>query len=160
MNKKMSLAVIGAALICAASLSIADSVMAHTPLYIIRMEHASSKMNFLPTTVNQFMYTTEKGYTVECNAAGYKSVLPLSTSPASTCDPTCNDTCEDTCEWTCYQTCGNTCASTCPSTCSTCVSTCWHTCPSTCSTCPITCWNTCGPTCDESCGGTCPRECP
>ena len=157
MNKKVSLVVVGAVIVCATVFSIAGSVMAHTPLYILRMEQASSKMNFLPTAVNGFTYTTESGYTVGHNVTGRYcgGVNPLATSPASTCDPSCTDTCEETCPWTCYETCPNTCNPTCTSP------TCPDTCPNTCDTCPVnTCPVTCEPTCEEfSCQKTCTYTC-
>ncbi|MBU7026917.1 MAG: hypothetical protein HXS48_08240 [Theionarchaea archaeon] len=136
-----------------------------TPLYTVRMEQASSKMNFLPTAVNGFTYTTEKGYTLDCNVSGYCGAVPLISGGVSTCETcqgqsTCWNTCPDTCEPSCEGTCfGSTCSSTCPSTCSgqtcdTCTQPTCETCE-TCSTCPTqtsTCWSTCsGYTCKDTC---------
>ena len=124
------------------------------------MEQASSKMNFLPTSVNNFFYTTEQGHTVNCSMAGCcgRSQLRM-TSPydmycetcgPGTCDSTC-DTCESTCESTCYSRCPSTCQETCPSTRG-------YTCPVTCSTCnPPTCHDTCG-SCKKTIQPACPAS--
>lgn len=179
MDKKWTIALVGAALVLFALTCVTARSSISTPLYNIRMEQQSSKMNFLPTAVNGFTYTTEKGYNLGCDipgVAGYCGVSPLATSPASTCNPSCFDTCEDTCLWTCFDTCENTC-STCESTCpATCPDTCYDTCPATCWTCPFTCQDTCDystcpySTCRNStcqcstcevgtCGYTCPITC-
>lgn len=42
----------------------ASTGTSYTPLYTFRMEQASSKMNFLPTEVNEFIYGAEKGHTL------------------------------------------------------------------------------------------------
>ncbi len=147
-----------------------------TPLYTFRMEQASSKMNFLSTPASAFMYTTEKGYTLNSSAAGCCNVLLdtgvwtcyystcggetcILTCPVS-CHGTCNDpTCPDTCNPTCnVPTCPNTCGDTHQYTCSTCEETCEHTCPLTCDdpTCLETCSGfTCYETCPETCSPTC-----
>ncbi len=130
---------------------------ANTPLYMFRMEQASSKMNFLPTAINCFDYTTEKGYTLNCNIGRYcNNMGVLYDTGYSTCpDETCEHcltyppgvTCPNTSCATCASTCPNTCKSTCPNTCkSTCPNTCPYTCPNTCATCPATC-----ATCDYTC---------
>ncbi len=154
-----------------------------TPLYAIRMEQASSEMNFLPTAVNGFTYNTEKGYTVDYNSSTYCSAQLLTTSSNdtcygySTCDGsyTCWQTCSGythggyTCQPTCYvwtctpETCDITyCAFTCVAV-DTCMGTCSATCPSTCETCmgqgytcdATSCQSTCS-TCDQP---TCPDTC-
>jgi hypothetical protein len=128
----------------------ASTRKANTPLYTLRMEQASSKMNFLPTEMTEFTYTTEEGYTMNHGAGCCNGAYINAETEYQTCRETCGSTC-DTCE-----TCPNTCWSTCPNTCwSTCPNTCWSTCPETCpSTCSNTCWSTCNPTCDEyTCSG-------
>jgi hypothetical protein len=118
----------------------AGSWMSSSPLYTVRMEQASSEMNFLPTALSGFTYVTEKGHMLDyCCSNGYCGMMPLGTSTGSICD-TCYPICDETQEYTCYQT---SCQSTCY-TCSTC-STCpgqW-TCPNTCRTCFSTCPYTC-----------------
>ena len=162
MNGKQKIAVIVFSVtlaVIAATTVKASSSISNTPLYTVRMEQASSGMNFLPTQVNEFTYITEKGYSVNYATLGYCGVSPFSTG--DTCEPdTCElETCEDpTCPWTCWQTCSYTCNPTCNS------STCLNTCPSTCRTCPPTCPLTCEPTCREftcvkTCAPTCPDTC-
>jgi hypothetical protein len=126
----------------------------NTPLYTVRMEQASSKMNFLPTKVNEFTYITQKGFTLNHDVTGeFCGANPL-TGPG-TCGETCPETiCGSTCE-TCPQ---HTCSATCPYTCDdpTCPYTCDDpTCSATCPyTCSATCPATCNPTCDEyTCSG-------
>lgn len=103
----------------------ASSSPLNTPLYIFRMEQASSEMSFLPTEVNQFTYITEKGYTLDCSVTGSDNVSPLNTGvwscEGSTCQPW--HTCWCTCPYTCLNTCGATCTYwTCPmATCFTCI---------------------------------------
>ncbi len=161
MNKrKMSLALIG---VVAVSLAVvfatAGSLMADTPLYIFRMEQASSKMNFLPTTVNGFAYNTENGYTVGYNVGKYSGGAGLLGTDA-TCHPTCEGwtcdptSCQNTCDDTCPATCPYTCPATCPSTCSTCGG--WTCDPTGCHvTCPA---GSCSATCSDTCGHTCAGE--
>lgn len=153
MNKKqkMSIAATGVALVLFAVTAVTASAWAFdTPLYVVRMEKASSKMHFLPTAVTEFTFTTEKGYNLDYCAAGSCGVIPLSTTPYSTCE-TC-DTCW-TCPFTvctCLVSCGGTCEETCPDTCP---ETCPDTCPYTCDdpTCPDTCEHTCWYTCEKPC---------
>jgi hypothetical protein len=145
--------VIVCAVLCVATVVTATS-RTDTPLYTVRMEQASSKMNFLPTAVTTFTYTSEQGYTVDHDVSGgYCGIGPLHTG-YNTCQNTCPETCEPgTCDQTCPFTCWNTCEETCPSTCTetcpytcddfTCSSTCEETCPNTCNTCWNTCWYTC-----------------
>lgn len=155
-NKKVLASIIGGALVLLAVACVtASSFKAYTPLYVLRMEQASSEMNFLPTTVNDFLYSAENGVTVNCSVSGYCSVLPMGTD--ATCHPSCQ-TCAQTCPVTCYDTCPYTCLYTCNDI------TCGYTCPCTCDdpTCPYTCEGpTCnaGQTCYESCGGTCEYTC-
>ena len=105
----------------------------NTPLYTLRMEQASTKMNFSPAKGNGFAYTVEKGHILGYDIAGYFSDgEPLATG----CKPTCVETCLETCVSTCPQTC--------VSTCFTCVSTCPYSCVNT-------CWSTCAYTCDLTC---------
>ena len=126
----------------------ASSCRSGTPLFTFRMEQASNKMNFLPTAVNGFVYSTEKGYTVHYSAAGYGDAQPLKPpTEVPTCPYTCDDdTCEETCPYTCWSTCPSTCESTCPNTCDG--PTCWSSCRSRCPPTQVdTCWETCDP-CD------------
>jgi hypothetical protein len=130
-----------AVIMVTASLAItcvtAHSLTANTPLYILRMEQASSKMNFLPTAVNGFIYTAEKGYEVtydtrgNCCINGYgDNANPLATDGVSCvetmCDPCDTYNGEYTCQYTCPDTCNPTCTG------STCPYTCHQTCPDTC----------------------------
>jgi hypothetical protein len=161
MNKKTVFIMVlsATAVLFAITAATAYNRTATTPLYTIRMEQVSSKMNFLPTAVNEFTYSAEKGYTLDCSIQGYGGVQPLKPPTESppcetweTCDPTCPNTCIDTCPNTCPNTC-ETCPLTCPLTClATCPNTCAATCPITCDgpTCPSTCDD---PTCYvTSCG--------
>lgn len=159
-RKKMSLALMSlVAVSLIVSFATADGLMAHTPLYSLRMEQQSSQMNFLPTAVNSFVYATQHGYTLTCCARACGGVIPLGTD--ATCFHTCLGSCPVTCE-TCQGTCGSTCSSTCLSTCSsTCPLTCWETCNGpTCSTCrpecPPTSYDTCGIDCKETVDPACP----
>ena len=167
MNRKMSFAVMSIVVISlVASFVTAGSLMAESPLFNLRMEQHSSKMNFSPSTGNGFTYTTDKGYILNCtvgNCCG-KGIVLLCTD--ATCFPTCLSTCPNTCE-TCegQYTCGSTCSSTCPYTCDdpTCPDTCWETCddptcPNTCGhqQCPPTSITTCGIDCKETSFPPCP----
>jgi hypothetical protein len=98
------------------------------------MEQVSCKMGFLPTTMNEIIYTAEKGYVLDYAAGGgySSSVRPLDSEIPDTFCTCILLTCEDTCV-TCNPTCDDP---TCPATCS---DTCGNTCPA------ITCWDTCGP---------------
>lgn len=117
-----------------------------TPLYTYRMEQQSNEMNFLPTEMNGFTYTTENGYSLNyvicegfCGGA-----TPLGTD-LNTCSLTVCATCPYT---ACHQvsTCGSTCDETCPVTCPI--------------TCEPTCENpTCHPDCDTIDYPTCPQTC-
>lgn len=110
-------AISGAAVILTVTMAMAIPAASNTPLYTVRMEQASSQMNFLPTERNTFTYSAEKGVELNYDVTEYCSIEPLSTH-----------------EWTCVDsTCGGT-------LCSTCV----NTCGSTCKTCP---YQTCGSTC-------------
>jgi len=125
---KITIGVIGVIIaVLAVTAVTANSSPSATPLYTVRMEQASSEMNFLATPVNSFIYTAEKGYTVNCEVAkicNSKGCLAqFQTQPYDTCH-------------TCWQTC-----ITCGDTCNTCVGTC------------ETCWSTCGYTCGCTCDG-------
>ena len=140
-KKRALTALIGVAVISLVITSVAASpkISGNTPLYAFRMEQASSKMNFLPTAVNGFVYTAEEGYNFNYSATGCcGDVKPLDTSDAT---PTCALTCYPT-SCTCWQTCPYTCAATCPVTCDD------PTCPNTC---PVTCVPTCTDSCYQSC---------
>ena len=58
-----------AAVFLAVAFVTADSSFLNTPLYTFRMEKVSSEMNFLPTEVHTFVYTAEKGSTLEYSVA-------------------------------------------------------------------------------------------
>ena len=134
-----------------------------TPLFIFRMEQASSEKSFLPTEKNAFTYITEKGYNLTYQVCGGCSFNAAPLEPPTEGEVTCDNTCPSTCKNTCPATCLSTCANTCVSTCYTCVSTCPLTCVSTCytcvSTCPESCVGTCYYTCGSSCGYTCGFTC-
>jgi hypothetical protein len=138
-RKKISVAVTSVAVTFLAITCVTASFQTtNTPLYTVRMEQASSKMNFLPTEMNEFTYITEKEYNLDycitgrCNSHGGGDVTPLLPYTCSTCD-------EYYCEEPTH--CG---------TCVTCYSTCQSSCGGTCSTCTgLTCEGTCYPTeCD------------
>ncbi len=174
-KQKMVIVVASAAVVLLAATCVtARSETQNTPLYTVRMEQASSKMNFLPTVKNDFTYSAEKGCTLNCSVAKYCGAEPLVTAHSDTwC--TCWPQCETT-EYTCESD------PTCLLTCNTCINpTCPYTCPYTCDgatcttpTCDITCPNTCGTcqgqgwTCDDTscqytcytCGLTCEATCP
>ncbi|MGD2248437.1 MAG: hypothetical protein PVF58_08520 [Candidatus Methanofastidiosia archaeon] len=166
MDRKISVILCAAAVLCIAT-SITGSMWTTTPLYRLRMEQASNKMNFLPTRMNGFTYTAESGYNVNycvgsCNVNPLEELTVQDTCPNTCDDYTCIETCPDTCLNTCSgNTCEQTCSNTCLNTCSgdTCEQTCSNTCPLTCgNTCQNTCPNTCsGNTCDGSytCKSTC-----
>jgi len=141
-KQKMSVAAIGIAIMSlAVACAAASSQTFNTPLYTLRMERASSKMNFLPTAQNAFTYTTENGYMLNYNVSGECcGVISSRTNINPTCWP---ETCFETCPWTCFETCPPyTCDETsCQDTCSTCDQwTCggW-TCVSTCESCQPPC---------------------
>lgn len=149
MNRKISVILCAAAALCIAT-SITGSMWTSSPLYKLRMEQASNKMNFLPKSMNEFTYTTESGCNVNYCVGGC-NVNPLE-------ELTVQDTCPNTCDdYTCIETCPDTCLNTCSG--DTCEQTCSDTCPLTCgNTCQDTCPNTCsGNTCDGSytCKSTC-----
>lgn len=147
MDRKHFLTAVGIALVLAATVVTAGSQTTSTPLYTLRMEQASSRMNFLPTTVNEFTYTTESGVILG-------TVKDCGEEPLVTGEPLCQIT-EETCRKTYCYTC-NTCSSTCAYTCGY---TCGCSCGFTCDTCVATCGTTCNPTCDaitcDSCAQTC-----
>lgn len=156
---KMAITVISAAVVLLTVTCVtASSRGQDTPLYTVRMEQASSRMNFLPTAMNEFTYSAENGCTLNYNASVCSDNEPLVTHQADTwctCWPWCETT-EYTCESepTCMMTC-NTCINP------TCPDTCFFTCQGvTCTdpTCPDTCT---GPTCDQSTcsGNTCEGTC-
>ncbi len=151
-NSKITLAVTGMVLVLLAVTCVSASPWrSSTPLYTFRMEQASSKMNFLPTGMNAFTYTTQGGYDLNYKAAGCCIGAEIMITGV-----TCYDSCGGTCEYTCWDTCVSTCPNTCVSTCpNTCVSTCPNTCVSTCNTCSYTCWDTCGLTCRYTCTKPC-----
>ena len=130
-KQKMSIAVVGMVSVSlAVTVAAANPLLVGTPLYTVRMEQASSNMNFLPTEVNSFTYITENGYTLTHDVVGSCGGIPLWTSPYTEC--TCVVSCWDTCP------CNPTCLPTCPETCDS-------------PTCPYTCEHTCRYTCEKPC---------
>lgn len=113
-KRKISLVVIGMALVlCTVTAVTASTWTVHTPLYVVRMEQASSKMNFLPTEVNTFAYIAEKGCSLDYCAAGGCGAVPLVTTPVETGE-TCQYTCDDpTCPLVCLSTFRYTCKRPC-----------------------------------------------
>ena len=169
--KKTKLILASAGIVCiivAVTTATASPLVSSTPLYTFRMEHACDQMNFLPTEMNKFTYTTEKGISLGYCTEGWCTVRPLGDPTdfgQNTCEPICTAEGPTCGYYTCPNTCPNTCASTCPNTCA---STCPNTCPNTCNTCSTcegqgytcnatSCQNTCEitckgyPTCDKSC---------
>ena len=139
MKSKMLLVVSSVAIVLLAAVAVTASSSISTPLYTVRMEQVSSKMNFLPTQMNGFTYTAEKGSILNYNVSNRCFAAPLAPTNGGgeTCWPQC-DTSQPTCS-----TCDETCSSTCPYTCS------GETCSDTCGQ-KVTCdWYTCYvPTCD------------
>ncbi|MBU7040064.1 MAG: hypothetical protein HXS45_04595 [Theionarchaea archaeon] len=148
-NKKILVATgIVLGLVIATYAAAAPSIT--TPLYRYRMEQSSSKMKFLPTSISEFLYTTEKGWELDycllgdCTASGIgpntQNILcPYTMTP--TCSPdtnclTCPVTCLESCPDTCRETCNGT------ATCETCF---------TCSTCDVTCSAGCLTAVTETC---------
>jgi hypothetical protein len=144
-NKKILLATgVIIALVVMTYAAAAPSI--NTPLYRYRMEQSSSKMKFLPTRVNEFVYTAEKGWELthcsleSCTASGYgpdtQNILcPYTTTP--TCSPQTNCS---TCPITCLESCPDTCRETCNGTCDTCIAC--STFSVTCSAGCLTAWTT------------------
>jgi len=133
-TKKVLLSVTGGVVVLLAVACVtASSLAVSTPLYTVRMEQASSRMNFLPAEKNGFIYAAENGYNLNYEVTAYcgdMETLGKCTYNETTCAVTC-ETCE-TCE-TCpgMFTCENTsCQPTCPL--GTCAATCAYTCPYTC----------------------------
>ena len=128
MNRKVLIFIAGIAIVSIAVTAVtASSWTTNTPLYTVRMEQASSNMNFLPTEMDYFTYIAEKGYNLNCVAltecCGVKSLnICLSTLGGPTCELyTTKHTCEDPeCMWTYEYTCPFTCFDTCWQTCSWC----------------------------------------
>ena len=111
--KKLLLVVVGVAAL-AATVVHASSQTVDTPLYIYRMEQQSNKMHFLPTIMNEFAYTTEKGYTIEHEIAALCVVQPRNPLTIGFTCETCRDPTCVTCVETCLPTCDDT---TCLNTC-------------------------------------------
>jgi hypothetical protein len=157
MDKKHFLAAVSVTLVLAATLVTAGSQATITPLYTVRMEQQSNKMNFLPTAVTDFTYNAESGVilgTVKgCVGVSWDEGDSLYFLTENTCIKTCAATCS-TCSSTCEYTCGYTCGCSCGFTCDTCVATCGTTCNPTCDA--ITC-DSCIQTCItcSSCSLTC-----
>lgn len=114
MKKKLYLALMGVAVISLAVASVSARTSPSTPLYTVRMEQASSELNFLPTVVNDYNYTAEPGYNLDYYVLGNEGGAPL-LETESTCEgSTCQETCPQTCRYTCIDTCPKTCATCAP----------------------------------------------
>lgn len=142
LQKWLTRAAVGAALAfcvtvaCAGSLPSAPPI----PLYTLRMEQASSSMNFLPTEHHPFTYTTEPGWVVTSPVEGWCGVIQPETGVSTCSDTTC---------LTYWPTCSTCSGYTCEEICSTCEDTCDHTCAG------YTCEGTCGELTCQTCGSTC-----
>jgi hypothetical protein len=132
---KMLMTAIGVGILLYAACVTASSTL-DAPLYTVRMEQQSSKMSFLPTAVNQFTYTAENKYTVNCDVTAWCGATPFNPLTIGFTCETCRDPTCVTCPATCLPTCPSTCSSTCPDTCDTCESTCNVTCGVSVCVCP------------------------
>ena len=119
MNRKILFVIVG---IAVASVTVAAvtarSLTYNTPLYTVRMEQASSGMNFLPTEMNDFTFTAEIGYNLnyvpEYCGAESPHVYAKTYGGGDTCWG--YYTCPFTCKYniTCYYTCRPTACAPCP----------------------------------------------
>ena len=107
-QKWMSVAAVVAAITFLAATAATARRIPDTPLYMYRMETQSSEMDFLPTAVNGFTYSTEKGSTLQygfvdgSNVVSIFDILPvLDTGPP--CQDTYWVTCVHTEKFTCKQ---------------------------------------------------------
>lgn len=115
MNMNQGSLAVGTVIAVLAVMCVAASVQtSSTPLYTVRMEQISSEMNFLPTAVNGFTYTAEKGYTVNCEVSAYNGANLFNPLTIGTTCETCHDPTCVTCFHTCLPTCDDT---TCRNTC-------------------------------------------
>jgi len=142
-KKQIYLGVVSATVICLALACVSASSLPNSPLYALRMEQHSNKMNFLPTAMNGFTYNAAAGHTLGHEVSG--GCGPVLRGTDATCHPTCDgstcETCSPTCPWTCWYTCDDpTCGSTCP------LEQCYPTGVLTVCTC-----NTCEDSCDTYC---------
>lgn len=111
-RQKISVAVVSTAVAFLAVTCVSASPQtSDTPLYTMRMEQASSEMNFLPTAVNEFTYNTRDGYTMNYGfgtdrfAVYSRPIGAFAICTYRTCYCTCCTCC--TCWCTC---CGYTCS--------------------------------------------------
>ena len=65
--QKVPIALASIALVCALT-AVTAYPPSHTPLFTVRMEQVSSEMKFLPTAVEEFVYTAEQGYELDFDA--------------------------------------------------------------------------------------------
>ncbi|MBU6997570.1 MAG: hypothetical protein HXS41_08590 [Theionarchaea archaeon] len=146
-KQKLGIVVILAVLVFSTvTFTAADFSTFFTPLYTVRMEQASSKMNFLSTPVNEFTYSTEGGQTFGYHITGRTCACWGDQTPQLplTCN-TCDDYyCEEPTHCGTCVTCYSTCQDTCPNTCSTCSTCSGSTCEP--ATCPWTQWPYCAET--------------
>ena len=125
MKGKQVIVVICIAIFTAVITVVASSSSFSTPLYTIRMEQASSKMNFLPKEANQFIYTAINGHKIfyDIKSNGIFDDPPESqydTCVMTECDYTCGLDCQtiEECPTGDPETCeGTSCTPTCESTC-------------------------------------------
>ena len=121
MDRKQIYLVVTSVVVVSLAACVSANFSISSPLYTVRMEEASSKMNFLPHGVTSFTYAAEEGYMITCNAGVYCHVLHITSTSEPTCIlPTCDFTCQYTCAQTSCQTTCYTCLETCPRTCQTC----------------------------------------
>ena len=112
-HKWMSIAAVVAAITFLAATAVTARRIPETPLYMYRMETQSSEMDFLPTAVNGFTYSTEKGSTLQYGFVDGSNVvsifdIPLVLDTGPMCQDTCFVTCVPTDRFTCrpgYDTC-------------------------------------------------------
>ena len=104
-NLKISIAVIGVAFSALlVSVVSASPRTSNTPFYTFRIEQASCKMSFLPTSMNTFTYSTRNGCTLNPKFVTDNSVVRV--FDVDTYISTCQCTCYVTCEYTTYDTAG------------------------------------------------------
>lgn len=88
-KQKLSIAAVIVLVSVITAVTAASSIL-NTPLFMYRMEQASSEMNFLPTAMNTFIYTTEKGCTLQYNDFGeYCGDITPEAFTWLTCTKTC-----------------------------------------------------------------------
>lgn len=114
MNKTQKMLAVVAVIGVVLASGVTASSSPSTPLYTLRMEKESYRMNFLPTTVNEFTFVTEKGCTLSVGSGvGNTPCSSTPTSPQHLCEMTVETSCPLTCIVTCPVTCAQSCGGTC-----------------------------------------------